>query len=370
MSDKITLYINDRFRNRKVDFFNNFRFSLAYDSLSSSFGFAYYFDPFNIEHKEASCVTHFHEVEIRHNDIPFLKGVIVNQDFSQSSVKELSSFGGYSLPGILEDCQIPPSIYPLQSNGLSLTAIARKLIKPWEKNYGLKMIIDPSVQAKMDKVYNTTTADATQTVKDYLVQLTKDRDIIMSHDTQGRLLFTSANTKGTPIMELDMTKPTPKGVSIRMSYDGRSMHSHITVMKQQSIDGGNSGQHTIRNPYVIGSVYRPAVKNQSSGDDIDTRLAARRELGNELRNITLTITYESWLINDGFILPNNTITIYAPELYLYHKKDWFIESVDYVGDSNNQSCVINCVLPEVYNDDEVISVFRDINLHAIGNENS
>lgn len=357
----ITLFINDRFKNRKVDFFNEVSFNLAYDSIASQFGFSFYFNPDNVEHKELSCVSHFHEVVIKHNDVQFLKGQITNQSFSASSKKELSNFSGYSLPGVLEDCQIPPSIYPLQSDGLSLSQIAAKLIKP----FNLEMVVDPSVASKMNKSFKTTTATETQTVKDYLTKLASQKDIIMSHDEFGRLLFTQAATTKQPILYIDLTKPTPDGVKYSMEYDGQNMHSHITLLGQSSIDGGNAKEYTIRNPYVIGSVYRPKVMSQSSGDDIDTSLAARRALGNELRNVKVTITIDKWLLNDDFIRPNNTISIYAPELYLYNKQDWFIESVNYSADNRSETCVLNCVLPYCYNDDEVVNIFRGINLHAL-----
>ena len=361
----ISLFINDRLRNRKVDFFNEFTFNLSYDSIASQFGFSYYFDPLNVEHKELACVTHFHEVVIKHNDKQFLKGVITNQSFKQSSKKELAHFSGYSLPGVLEDCQIPPSIYPLQSDGLTLNQIASKLIQPFKKNYGLEMIVDSSVASVMNKTFKSTTASETQTIKDYLTKLASQKDIIMTHDTDGRLLFTKAKTDGKPIMEIDLTKGVPDGMTYSMDYNGQNMHSHITVQGQSSIEGGNAKEYTIRNPYVIGSVYRPKVISQSSGDDNDTKLAARRALGNELRDVKLTVTVDRWELNGEFILPNNTISVYAPELYLYHRKDWFIESVNYSGDNKSSTCTLNCVLPECYNDDEVISIFREINLHAL-----
>ena len=332
----ISLFINDRFRNRQVDFFNEFSFTLSYDSIASQFGFSFYFNPLNVEHKELACVTHFHEVVIKYFDKQFLKGVITNQSFSASSKKQLSHFSGYSLPGILEDCQIPPYIYPLQSDGLSLNQIASKLIQPFKRNYGLEMIVDSSVASKMNKSFKSTTASETQSIKDYLTKLASQKDIIMTHDTEGRLVFTKAKTESKPIMEFDLTKPTTDGTSFTMEYNGQSMHSHITVQGQTSIEGGNSKEYTIRNPYVIGSVYRPKVISQSSGDDNDTKLAARRALGNELRDVKLTIVLDRWtLLNGEFILPNNTVSVYAPELYLYHKKNWFIESVNYSGDNKS-----------------------------------
>jgi prophage tail gpP-like protein len=125
------LKINDRFKNRTVDFFNEFTLNLVHDSVGSTFGFSFYFDPNNPEHKELACVSHYHEVQLEHNNELLLTGYLTSQRFKHSAVKELASFGGYSLPGVLDDCEIPTSLYPLQSDGLTLKEIAEKLIKPF-----------------------------------------------------------------------------------------------------------------------------------------------------------------------------------------------------------------------------------------------
>ena len=363
MSKGLVLKINDRIRNRKVEFFNNWQLRLVHDSVGSTFSFSYYFNPNNSELKEMSCVTHFHEVTLEYNDELLVTGVITSQKFFQEAQNKLVTISGYSKPGVLEDCQIPPSIYPLQSNGLTLSQIADKLVNPFRKNYGLDFEIDPDVLSKMNKVYKVSTASATQSIKDYLSTICSQRNIILTHNEKGNLYFTTANTTGNPILEFDTTKETIPGTNFVLEYNGQMMHSHITIMGQSSIDGGNSREYTLRNPYVIGTVYRPKVIEQSSGDDNDTKEFARRELGNELSSLKLTITTDRWVIDGKIIKPNNIITVYAPDLYIYHKSNWFIQSIEFNSDSEKTIAKLNCVLPEVYNSDEIISIFREINLH-------
>ena len=358
------LKINDRFRNRKVLFFNQFSLNLVYNSNASQFRFQFYFDPNNPEHKELACVTHFHEVTLEHEGQLLLTGVITSQQFRTSSVKQLSSFSGYSKPGVLSDCQIPPSIYPLQSDGLSLQQIASKLIQPFRRNYGLEMVIDPAVQSRMNQTFETSTASETQTIMDYLSGIAKQKNIIISHDERGRLLFTEAKTDIEPILNFDLRNGSIPGTNFSMSYDGQGMHSHITVQKQASIDGGNAGEETIRNPYVIGSVYRPAVKSQTSGDDNQTFSAAQRALSNELKGLTLEIDTDRWIVDNKILRPNNTISIIAPEIYIYRKVNFFIESINFEGDETQTVATLNCVLPEVYNGKTPQSIFKNINLHA------
>jgi hypothetical protein len=78
----------------------------------------------------------------------------------------------------------------------------------------------------------------------------------------------------------------------------------------------------------------------------------------------LTISIDRWDLNGKVIRPNNIISILAPHLYIYKKVNWFIESVEYTGNNEKQTAVLNCVLPEVYNNSPVKSIFEGINMHA------
>lgn len=349
------LYIDDRIRNRKVDFFNTFNLNLQYDSVASSFGFSFYFNPDNKEHVEMACIGHNHLVRVEHNGELLLTGFLLSQGFTDAPVKSLCKFGGYSLTGVLEDCQIPTSIYPLQSDGLTLRQIATKLLNPFK--IGLKTANGVNI----DSVFKTTTADETQTIKDYLTELATQKNIIITHDSEGNLLFTQALKKQTPI--LDFFPGQPGSTDMNLTFNGQAMHSHITVVKQASMDGGNAGQYTIRNPYVP-FVYRPKVMNQTSGTDNDTQSAAKNALAAELKNLKLVINTDRWTDANGKIIkPNNIITVLNPEIYLFKKTKWFVESVNFVGDNENLTASITCVLPEVYNGEHPEYLFEGINLH-------
>ena len=353
----MNLRINDRIRNRDVKFFNSFQVSLRYDSVASTFGFTGYFNPDNPEHKDLYCIGHYHIATVEHNGELLLTGNILSEGFSNASEKKLVTFAGYSLPGVLEDCEIPTSIYPLQSDSLSLREIASKLIKP----FGIQMIVDPSVAKLMDGIYESNTAKESQTVKAYLTELTKQKNIIMTHDAKGRLVFTKAKTNQKPILNYGGDGiPCPQ---MNLSFNGQAMHSHITVIREQDTESENAGESTVRNPYVINSVYRPKVIVQSSGDDNDTLQVAQNALAAELQNLKLVITTDRWELDGKVIKPNNLITVVNPEIYLYKKSTWFIEQVDLVGDSEKTTAALTCALPEVYNGEPPEYLFKGINLH-------
>lgn len=352
--------INDRIRTRKVQFFNQYKIDLVYNSMASGFAFNGYFNPQNPEHKELYCIGHYHIAYLEHGGERILTGNIINHSMADGPTPEMAKFSGYSLAGFLQDCQIPPSLYPLQSDGLTLREIASKLIKPFK----LSMVVDPAVAQAMNEPYEKTTAEPTQSIQDYITELASQKNIIVSHTPGGALLFTKAATGKKPILHFDSTRkdsiPFDKMV---LDYDGQGMHSHIHVIKQAGKDGGNAGEAEIRNPYVP-FVYRPAVIIQSSGTDNDTESVARMALASELKGLKLTITTDRWEMPDGKIIkPNNTITVLNPDLTLYKKTTWFIESISFEGDESKTIAKLTCVLPEVYNHRTPDYIWRGINLH-------
>ena len=355
------LKINDRFLNRRVRFFNEVSLNLAHDKIASDFDFKFMFDPDNRDHKELTTPLHYHEAQIFFNDELLLTGFVLNHEFTQSAKPHLTTFQGYSLPGVLEDCEIPTELYPLQSDGLSLTQIATK----FANHFRLKIEIDEAVKLKMDRSFKTSTASETSTVKEYLTSLAKQKNIIISHNAKGNLLFTEAKTEVDPILRFDLTKGAPDGMSFKHNVNGQGMHKFITLQKQVDKEGGNAGKERVRNPLVVGSIIRESVKSQTSGDDNETVSAAARALSNEIAKVKLTITMPRWVVGGKIIKPNNIIEIIAPKLYLYHKTRFFIESVNLTGDETSEMATLNCVLPEVYSNKTPINPFEGINIHPL-----
>ena len=349
------LKIDDRIRNRQVEFFNNFSLQLKYDSVASTFGFSFLYNSDNPEHIELGVIGHYHIGRLEHKGKLLVTGYILSNVFKDSDQKNLASFSGYSLPGVLEDSNIPVDLYPLQFDGLSLREIAEKLVSKFDFN----IVVDSSVSSKMDEVFDVSTANEKQSIKQYLAELASQKNIILSHDETGNLLFTQANANQEPILNFDGGIPF---TSMTLKFNGQPMHSQITVMKQASSDGGNAGESTIVNPYVP-FVFRPKTMIQNSGDDNDIGTTAKMALAEELKNLKLTIVTDRWEIGDDIIRPNNIISVTNPEISLVKKTDWFIESVTLNGDEEKTVATLECVVPEVYNGKTPQYIFEGINLH-------
>jgi prophage tail gpP-like protein len=332
----------------RVEQFNQFAVTLKYDSVASVFSFAVYFDPNNEDHKELWKPGSFFECDVEFNDELLIRGFIVDMTHSDEPQKKLSVVSGYSLTGLLEDCQIPTSTYPIQTDGGSLKNIAEKLLRP----FGLKVLVDKSVSKRATSFFEISTSSVTQTVKQYLSAIASQKDIVMTHTPEGDLLFTQPSTKQQPI--IDITNGLPN-TTMRLDFKGQRMHSQITVMMDADIDGANAGESTVKNPFI--SIFKPSVRTQSSADDIDTPDTARNALAAELKNITLTITTDRWLVNDKIIRPGDIITVLNPNIHLYKRSRWFIDEVTLEGNEKSTIATLKCVLPEVYNGEIPKNIF-------------
>ena len=327
---------------------------LRYDSVASVFNFKFYFDPKNQEHAELFAVSHFHEAILEHNNETLVTGFMLSSKFNYKPTKELTQIGGYSKSGVLEDSNIPPNLYPLQVDGLTLAQIANKLCAP----FGFKVVVDSSVSDKMNKKIKTTTFESTETIKEVLTKLCVQRKIIMTHNEFGDLVFTKVKTDKQPL--ITFTKGVP-GTEMELMFDGQKLHSDITVMRESSTDGGNAGEYTISNPFVpVAYTYRPKTVTQSSGDETTVKEYAEQILANEIKSaIVLTIKTDRWEIDGKIIKPNNIINVFAPELFIYKETQWFIEEITFEGNESRTVATLKCVLPCCYDGTKPKNVFID-----------
>lgn len=347
----MNLKIDHRLGVTNVKFFNNFVVNLKHDSVASTFSFRIYFDHLNRDHAETICISHFHEAILEHNGEKLITGYILSNLLKRNNQKNLVEIAGYSKPGQFEDCQIPPDLYPLEKSGLSLATIVQQIATYFK----LTVVIEPEVSDAMNTAIDKTTADVTQTIKDYLTELCIQRHIIMTHNEDGAIVFTREKAKREPIAHFEDGMPATE---IIVSFNGQAIHSSITVVKQADEDSGNAGDYTIKNPYCP-IIKRPRVVTQSSGTDISTKDFARQVLAEELKNIKITINIDRWDINQKIIRPRNVISIKSPENYLYNKVNLFVEDIEYMGDNEKMTAKITCVPEEVYNNEDVKNIFVD-----------
>lgn len=316
--------------------FNDFSLSSSLDSVASSFAFTVNYDHKDPEHRILFRPLSFHRVEF-YNDINqrFFVGTIVSHKFNSSKDPELLTVSGYSLPGVLEDCTIPYSSYPLESISSNLNDITSKLLKP----FGLEFRIYPEVRQEANKGFKKTVAQPTESVKDYLAKLSSQRNIVMSHDIHGRLIFVKPNPDAKSIRVYTLENCT----SMSLDVNGQGLHSDLTIVRQPSVEDSKlTPSDSIKNPMV--NAFRPAVQVLSSGEETDTKKGAENFLADELKSIKINIDLNRW---DG-MFTGDIVEVLNPEIFIHTKQRFMVESTTINQSAQGRTMNIGLVLPETF----------------------
>ncbi len=360
--------------------FNNFRLSLNYNSIASQFSFDGFFDINNPAHKKLFKPLSYNEAIIAIDGRRVLTGTIINTSTSISGVTTLCGISGYSKPGVLEDVSIPDECYPLQTDNLTLKQIAEKLCAPFgiavkvtdnlypensdstpsraDLTTGNRAIVTfLNLLSKINEKITSTAAGETDSPKEYLTKLAKQRNLILTHDAYGNLVITKVNADKKSIATFTENKPS---TNISLSVNGQGIHSRIKIVGQAAVGSDVAVENQINNPLI--TAFRPATKKQDSGTNNNTASASELARGSELSAISLNITTPDWYWTDGktlrLILPNEYIDVISENNYMAKRVKWFVESVNIEGNESQTIASLRCVLPEVYTGKEPKNIFQ------------
>lgn len=369
--------------------------NLSYDTVADTFVFRY-----RKEGKAPSKPLQYQDIDLTYSNALIMKGTALSTYEDDNATPSPASMGGYSITGILEDCQIVE--FPIFFQGFTTRQVAQMICD----YFGIKLVVDDTVREVVDIVLNNTNADPMQTAKDYLSTLCKQINVVLSHTDDGKLLLTQS--KAIPKEVSDLYKQQPKQQPVndiaytqadnkiewidnryrennppiasfdtvvggeiftRMSVrtDGQRMHGNIKVIQQANV---NSVQSYIINPYVgqnaklftpkliAGSAYRQRAVVQTADIADYKQLTAKNVLSDELKSISLVIEVPRWVIGNHLIRPNNLITVRNPNIGLNKVGTWFIDKVTLTCSADKETAVITCCLPDCYNNEiPVANVF-------------
>lgn len=355
---------------RNVDHFTAGSITLKLDSIASTFEFSSRFSAQNKEHQEMFKPLQYKSVEIFNSqDKLIFTGTILNHRFKSNSGRELVVISGYSKSGILEDVTIPVSSYPLESTNRSLKDIAERLCGL----FGIKVLVSDqaktisetavkgkakqvhaksdheTMKAKSNSVFGRSSASPTESIKDYLAKLAGQKNIILSHNEKGDVLLFQPDLLQKP--KYFFTKGN--SLSMGMDVNGQSMHSDVNIVRQPSDDNEGASTTDVSNNTLIGK-YRPTTKLLTSGEDTETKDAAKNELAAELKNITATVELQG-LFDE--IFPGEICNVHNHYIYNYAYNRWMVDSITMKFDEKSDTTTLNLVPPESFSGDNPRNLF-------------
>ena len=368
-----------RINNKSYIHFESFQIDSSLDAVASTFSLTALWEIDNLEHRNLFRPLSYNKIEIFDDDDKLqLTGTILNHDFYAHATTDLIELSGYSLPGVIEDCNIPYSMYPLESLKMNLREIAEKLIKP----FGLNLIVDQSASREVNLVYAKTSLEPQDSIKDYLSKLASQRNIIISHDENGHLRMFKPNING----DIKMIFNDQNSINLGLTVNGQGMHNVMTILRQPKAkkkktekrkpkqvidyfdDDGNQIApikktkmvkrkpkplffDTLNNEMV--KSFRPSVRKMTEGEDVSTEAAVRNYMADEMKNITFVIDLNRWE-NLKF---GDMIELESKRLFLNKKIRLMISSISKGQSASEKTMSILAVLPESYTGDEPKNIF-------------
>lgn len=265
-------------------------------------------------------------------------GTMVDVFPSREPSERTVQVGGYALPGILHDCCAPATATPLEFTKRGLRAIILALVDP----FGLQVEAFTETD-RFDKVK----LEPDGCVQDFLVDLAKQRNLVITNTTAGKIRCWGSAAPGNPVARIEETEQPL--VKVSASFSPQQCFSEITGYAGAK-RGRKGSKFTVPNPFLT-SVLRPHSFTIEDTEPGGTPEATRAKLGRmfaEMASFTIP-DLPTWRDPQGDIWwPNKTIMLKAPGAMVYDWTELLIRSVVLHDEAAKQTATLEVVLPGAF----------------------
>jgi prophage tail gpP-like protein len=310
----------------EIDTFDTFSFSAPFDSDLKIYRDV--FRPFN-----------YKPIAIYYGQDLIFTGTLLADESTLEPEEKSISITGYSKPGILSDCHMPISSFPLEFNNQNLKQIALIVCKP----YGITPVFLSSVGNPFEKV----SIDLETDIFSFLSDLAEQRDLLISNNEKGELVFYKTQTKNSVASFKQGELPL---ISCNPSFDSQSFYSHITGVTQTT-EEKKSVSYTYENKYLINQGIMRCY-NFTAEDTKDSEIK-QATLARAGRMFGESVSYELRIAGhrdkNGELLKKNTIvSVFARGAMIYRETDFLIKSLTMTRDDGGNATEMELVLPGAY----------------------
>ena len=294
------------------------------------------FDPAQPRQRETFRPFTFKPVSVLFAGVPLFAGTMVGVTPDLQTASRTLSVSCYGTPAVLNDCTMPASAFPLSFSNADIKVIAERLLMP----FGLTA----EFTAPPGAVFRLVRCDPQRKVLDFLIDLAKQRNLVISDNAAGGLLFSSVSS-GSAQPAATLEEGSSPVTSITPTFNAQGYYSHITGIAPIAL-GRIGSQFTVQNERLTG-VIRPLIFNAKDSVNANIPQATENKLSRMFGNVAAyAVSVDTWLDQSGQIWqPNTMIRITAPGAMIYRPSAMLIRSVTYQQTARSRTAVLNLVLP-------------------------
>jgi prophage tail gpP-like protein len=296
------------------------------------------FEPDRAELREAFKPFSFKDLDVDVDGARIFSGTLVTAEPDLSENSTIVDCSGYARAGVLQDCTAPPSLWPVEYDGLTLPQIADALCDP----FGLSPVFEAPAGSSFERV----SIGAGESVWRFLSSLAHDRGLVIGTNADGDPVFRQSVQAGQPVARLKQGDSPLQ--SVRVAFSPQEYYTHITA-HEPARAGTDGSQYTAANPFSVDGL-RPHVFEPRDAETAGVQAAAEAKLGRMFANVVeYDVEVAGWEDASGNLWePNTIVTLDAPGAMIYRETAMLIRSVTLDTDERSKTATLRLVLPGAF----------------------
>jgi prophage tail gpP-like protein len=248
------------------------------------------------------------------------------------------TLSGYAKPGVLDQCVIPTTRWPMEWFDLNLEEIVKAIVP----DFGIKVVFEESAGDVFDEV----AASQGQKILNFLTGLAQQRGFIIGNNLAGDIVFRKPTLTESPAVTLRQGDPVIMRILPRIKDE--EFFSSITAVEEASLTSEGSS-FTKQNPLLKG-VFRPTIIVPPDAKPGELPGHADAAYARMLANVVdYQVDLATIRLDDGTILnPGDGVAIEAPDAMIYQTTDFMVDSTTLTMVEKQSTFSMGVVLPGSY----------------------
>lgn len=292
------------------------------------------------EFREVIRPFSFQPFDVSDDGVRLFRGTLLHVSPTVSESGSSVKLKGYSTPGVLQDCTMPVSSYPLQFRNVNIVDIAAQVAEP----FGVSVVSEGFVGGPFKRVK----VKRDRKVLAFLINLAKQRQLLIRSNANGELVIAEPGPVFGPVASL-RTDESPLE-SVNVDFRPQSYYSHVTGVRSTR-RGHRGSQHTIVNDRATElGIVRPLTISMRDTSKGELARAAQAAAGRMLAtSVAYTAQVTTWLdANGDHWAPEATVELTAPKAFVPEPYKFQIRSVQLTRTPEGSSATLSLMLPGAF----------------------